>query len=33
TDEPAVVDGNIVSTAHYKDLGPWMKTALNLVEK
>ena len=33
TDEPAVVDGNIVSTAHYKDLGPWMKAALNLVEK
>ena len=32
TDEPAVVDGNIVSTAHYKDLGPWMKTALNLAE-
>ena len=25
TDEPAVVDGNIISTAHYKDLGPWMK--------
>ena len=33
TDEPAVVDENIVSTAHYKDLGPWMKAALNLVEK
>ena len=33
TDEPAVVDGNIVSTAHYKDLGPWMKETLNLVEK
>jgi protease I len=33
TDEPAVVDANIVSTAHYKDLGPWMKAALNLVEK
>ena len=33
TDEPAVVDRNIVSTAHYKDLGPWMKAALNLVEK
>jgi len=32
TDEPAVLDGNIVSTAHYKDLGPWMKTALNLAE-
>ena len=33
TDEPAVVDANIVSTAHYKDLGPWMKAALSLVEK
>tara|TARA_Y100000590_G_C15658498_1_gene991614 strand:- start:187 stop:726 length:540 start_codon:yes stop_codon:yes gene_type:complete len=33
TDKPAVVDGNIVTTAHYKDLGPWMKTALELVEK
>ena len=33
TDEPAVVDVNIVSTAHYKDLGPWMKAALDLVEK
>ena len=30
TDEPAVVDGNIVTTAHYKDLGPWMKTALGI---
>ena len=30
TDEPAVVDGNIVSTAHYKDLGPWMKKALEI---
>jgi protease I len=33
TDEPAVVDGNIVTTAHYKDLGIWMKTALDLVSK
>ena len=32
TDEPAVVDGNIVSTAHYKDLGPWMKTALDIAK-
>ncbi|MBH09571.1 MAG: protease I [Candidatus Marinimicrobia bacterium] len=31
TDEPAVVDSNIVTTAHYKDLGPWMKATLNLV--
>ena len=33
TDEPAVVDGNIVTTAHYKDLGIWMKTALNLASQ
>ena len=33
TDEPAVVDGNIVTTAHYKDLGIWMKTALDLTSK
>ena len=30
TDEPAVVDGNIISTAHYKDLGPWMKKTLEV---
>ena len=28
TDEPAVVDGKIVTTAHYKDMGPWMKATL-----
>ena len=33
TDEPAVVDGNIVTTAHYKDLGIWMKPALDLASK
>ncbi len=33
TDEPAVVDGNIVSTAHYKDLGPWMKKTLEVCSK
>ena len=32
-DEPSVVDGNIVSTAHYKDLGPWMAAALELAGK
>ena len=25
TDEPVVVDKNIISTAHYKHMGPWMK--------
>lgn len=29
-DEPAVIDGNLVTTAHYKDLGPWMAAILKL---
>lgn len=33
TDLPAVVDGNIVTTAHYKHMGPWMKTAIDLAAK
>ena len=33
TDLPAVVDGNIVTTAHYKDMGPWMKAVLNTFKK
>jgi len=32
-DAPAVVDGNIVTSPHYKQLGPWMKTALESVVK
>lgn len=32
-DKPAVVDKNIVTTAHYKDLGPWMKEVLNVFNK
>ena len=28
TDYPAVIDGGIITTAHYKDLGPWMKAVL-----
>ena len=28
TDLPSVIDDNIVTTAHYKDLGPWMKSVL-----
>ena len=28
TDLPAVVDGNIITTAHYKDMGPWMKAVI-----
>ncbi len=27
-DLPAVIDDNIVTTAHYKDLGPWMKAVI-----
>lgn len=29
-DLPAVVDKNIITTAHYKDMGPWMKKALEI---
>ena len=28
TDLPAVVDNNIITTAHYKDMGPWMKEVI-----
>ncbi len=28
-DEPAVIDSKIITTAHYKDMGPWMKAVLN----
>jgi len=28
TDLPAVIDDNIVTTAHYKDMGPWMKAVI-----
>jgi protease I len=31
TDLPAVVDENIITTAHYKDMGPWMKAVLKVV--
>ena len=30
-DQPAVIDENIVSTAHYKDMGSWMKAILDAV--
>ena len=29
TDEPAVIDGKIITTAHYKDMGPWMAATLD----
>ena len=31
-DEPAVIDKNIISTAHYKHLGAWMKATLELIK-
>ena len=29
TDLPAVVDNKIITTAHYKDMGPWMRATLD----
>ena len=31
TDKPAVIDDNIITTAHYKDMGPWMREVLNKI--
>jgi protease I len=31
-DQPAVIDRNIVTTAHYKDMGPWMAAAIKLLK-
>jgi protease I len=33
TDLPAVVDSKIITTAHYKDMGPWMKKVLEVLKK
>jgi protease I len=33
TDKPAVTDENIITTAHYKDMGPWMKEVLKKFSK
>lgn len=30
TDLPSVIDDNLVTTAHYKDLGPWMHSIIKL---
>ena len=27
-DKPAVIDENVITTAHYKDMGPWMREVL-----
>ena len=32
TDKPAVVDNNIITTAHYKNMGPWMREVIKKVE-
>lgn len=32
TNEPVVVDGNIVSSPHYDHMGIWMKTAIEMVK-
>ena len=28
-DLPAVIDNNLITTAHYKDMGPWMSAVLS----
>ena len=33
TDLPAVIDDNIITTAHYKDMGPWMKSVIEKLKK
>ena len=33
TDLPAVVDNKIITTAHYKNMGPWMKEALRILNE
>ncbi len=32
TDKPAVEDSKIITTAHYKDMGPWMKKTLSFFD-
>ena len=33
TDLPAVIDDNIITTAHYKDMGPWMKEVIKKLSR
>jgi|TARA_B100001059_G_scaffold236621_1_gene288332 protease I len=33
TDLPAVIDNHIVTTAHYKDMGPWMAAVIKNLSK
>ena len=32
-DKPAVIDKNIITTAHYKDMGAWMAATIKLLNK
>ena len=32
TDEKAVIDENIITTAHYKDMGPWMREVIKKIK-
>ena len=32
TDLPAVIDENIITTAHYKDMGPWMREVIKKIK-
>ena len=31
TDKPAVIDDNIITTAHYKDMGAWMREVIKKI--
>tara|TARA_B100001057_G_scaffold440240_1_gene474006 strand:+ start:120 stop:644 length:525 start_codon:yes stop_codon:yes gene_type:complete len=33
TDEPSVIDENIITTAHYKDMGSWMSAVMKKLNK
>ena len=32
TDKEVVIDSKIITTAHYKDMGPWMRETLKQVD-
>ena len=33
TDQEVVYDQRIFTTAHYKDMGPWLKAAINFINE
>ena len=33
TDLPSVIDDNIITTAHYKDMGPWLGEVIKKIKK